>query len=106
MPTISIVYGIYIRMYVRDHPPPHFTAEYQGREAKVGIATGAVIAGRLARVASGIVREWPLKHQAELMAIWGRARTLQPLQKIDAARPRIRTSFGNPEFLMRCQKNG
>lgn len=28
MPTISFFYGIAIRMYFRDHAPPHFHAIY------------------------------------------------------------------------------
>ena len=29
MPTVSFFYGIAIRMYLRDHVPPHFHAVYQ-----------------------------------------------------------------------------
>ena len=47
MPTISSFYGIFIRMYLRDHPPPHFHAVYQGHEAFVAIESGEVIDGRL-----------------------------------------------------------
>lgn len=32
MPTISFFYGIYISMYVDEHNPPHFHAEYQVAE--------------------------------------------------------------------------
>lgn len=28
MPTISTFYGILIRMFFNDHPPPHFHARY------------------------------------------------------------------------------
>jgi hypothetical protein len=33
MPTISIFYGIMIRMFFNDHPPPHFHARYGEFEA-------------------------------------------------------------------------
>ena len=33
MPTISVFFGIIIRMFYRDHNPPHFHAEYQGQSA-------------------------------------------------------------------------
>ena len=33
MPTISVFFGIIIRMFYRDHSPPHFHAEYQGQSA-------------------------------------------------------------------------
>ena len=85
MPTISVFYGICIRMYFKDHPPPHFFAEYQAWEANVAIASGEVIAGELLRNAARIVKEWALLHQTELMANWERARSLQPLERITGA---------------------
>ena len=85
MPTISIFYGIYIKMYFNDHPPPHFTAEYQNFEANVSIKTGKVIAGKLPKTAARIVRAWALAHQAELNANWDRARAEKPLEKIPGA---------------------
>jgi len=33
MPTIAYFYGIAIRMFFVDHPPPHFFATYSGHEA-------------------------------------------------------------------------
>lgn len=34
MPTISMFYGIIIRMYnTGEHNPPHFHASYQGQQA-------------------------------------------------------------------------
>ena len=47
MPTISWFYGIAIRMFVVDHPPPHFHAAYGEHEATVSIETGEVLEGRL-----------------------------------------------------------
>jgi Domain of unknown function (DUF4160) len=85
MPTISYFYGIAIRMYFLDHPPPHFSAEYQGHEANVSIETGEVITGHLPRTAARLVREWALEHQSELQANWDRARQNQPLIKVPGA---------------------
>ena len=42
MPEISRFLGIIIRMYYRDHAPPHFHAEYGEYEITVEIATGIV----------------------------------------------------------------
>jgi hypothetical protein len=39
MPTISEFFGILIRMYWDDHPPPHFHALYGKHEAQYNIAT-------------------------------------------------------------------
>jgi hypothetical protein len=66
MPRISSFYGIVIEMYFGDHPPPHFHARYSGENAKIDIATGAVIAGRLPRTALRLVREWLREHQNQL----------------------------------------
>jgi hypothetical protein len=54
MPTISWFYGIAIRMYFLDHPPPHFEAVYNEHEANVSIETGDVIEGHYPRPP----REW------------------------------------------------
>ena len=37
MPEISRFFGIVIKMYIDDHPPPHFHAEDGEHEAIVGI---------------------------------------------------------------------
>ena len=62
MPTISIFFGIAIRMYYDDHAPPHFHA-YYGREAVViDIQTLAVRDGRIPRRALALVLEWAAEH--------------------------------------------
>lgn len=33
MPILSVFFGIIIRMWHDDHPPPHIHVEYQGFEA-------------------------------------------------------------------------
>ena len=35
MPVLSIFFGIIVRMWHDDHPPPHVHVEYQGYEALV-----------------------------------------------------------------------
>ena len=47
MPTISAFYGILIRMFFNDHPPPHFHARYGEFEATVNISTREIIEGQL-----------------------------------------------------------
>ncbi len=73
MPTIAVFYGIYIRMYVRDHPPPHFHAIYGDDVAFVAIETGEIIEGKLPRTAARLVKEWTGLHREELMENWKRA---------------------------------
>ena len=82
MPTIAWFYGIAIRMYFLDHPPPHFEATYGEYEANISIETGEVIDGRLPATAARIVKQWTLKHQNELRSNWDRARAKLPLERI------------------------
>ncbi len=85
MPVISLFFGIVIRMYFDDHPPPHFHASYQGFEAFVRIADGEIMQRSLPRKAARIVRQRALDHQAELMINWQRGVDLQPLEMIAGA---------------------
>jgi uncharacterized protein DUF4160 len=82
MPTISWFYGIAIRMYFVDHPPPHFRAAYGEHEANVAISNGEVIDGRLPRTAARLVKQWTMVHQLELEENWRRARARLPLERI------------------------
>lgn len=50
MPTISMFYGILIRMFFKDtdkHNLPHIHVEYQGDVAVYSIPDGDVLAGRI-----------------------------------------------------------
>ena len=58
MPEICRFYGIIIRMYFGDHNPPHFHAEYQGKQAEYSIGTLEVIAGEISKRANALVPEW------------------------------------------------
>ena len=82
MPTIAVFYGIMIRMYWRDHSPPHLHAIYQGFEALVEIETGAVIGGQLPPNALRIVQEWAVLRRLELMENWQRGRRREPFQQV------------------------
>jgi hypothetical protein len=68
MPEISRFYGIVVRMFPNDHPPPHFHAEYAGRNMSGDVATLGVLTGKLPPRAMGM--EWAAQHQAELLAAW------------------------------------
>jgi hypothetical protein len=85
VPTISAFYGIFIRMFFNDHPPPHFHARYGEFEATVAIDTLELIEGELPSRALNLVREWAMIHQEELREDWELCRTnavpakIQPL---------------------------
>jgi Domain of unknown function (DUF4160) len=82
MPTVSWFFGIAIRMFIKDHPPPHFLANYGEFKANVSIETGDVIAELLPATARRLVKEWTALHRDELMANWLRARRNEPLERI------------------------
>ena len=83
MPTVSLFYGIVIRMFVKDHPPPHFHALYGERRAGVAIASGEVLDGELPPRAARLVREWAALRRAELEANWALAERMERLRPID-----------------------
>ena len=82
MPTISIFYGIVVRMYHRDHQPSHFHVYYQGNDAKIDIENLEVIAGYLPRRALGLVLDWAELHQRELRDNWALEQQRKPLNDI------------------------
>jgi hypothetical protein len=82
VPEISRFLGIVIRMYYRDHSPPHFHAEYGEYEMTVEIDTG-VIQGRFPKRATSAVLEWYSLHVDELRENWNLARDEMPLKRIE-----------------------
>ena len=82
MPEISRFFGIVIRMYFHDHPPPHVHAEYQGKKALFDFR-GNVVRGELgSRTALRLVREWIDLRANELEQNWDLATAGRDLQKI------------------------
>jgi hypothetical protein len=82
MPTIAWFYGIAIRMYIREHAPPHFHAIYAEHEANVAIETGEIIEGELPPAAARLVKEWTLARQEQLRENWRRARAGEQPERI------------------------
>lgn len=78
-PTISRFFGIRIKIYARDHPPPHFHARYGGFEAKFAIDTLEVLAGSLPRRVVAFVLEWAMMHRPELRENWLRSQRHEPV---------------------------
>lgn len=73
MPTISMFYGILIRMFFYDtekHSMPHIHAEYQGAVAVYSILDGMVLAGELPPKKHKLVVAWIEIHQDDLLADW------------------------------------
>jgi len=73
MPTISMFYGILIRMFFYDtdkHNVPHNHAEYQGQVAVYSIQDGTVLAGELSPKKNKLVVAWVEIHHDDLLADW------------------------------------
>lgn len=70
MPEISRFLGIVIRMYAREHNPPHFQAYYGEYEAQFSIAPLEIIKGTLPPRIHGLVIEWASMHIDELKENW------------------------------------
>ena len=83
MPELCRFYGIIIRMFWVDHPPPLFHAIYGNHEAVIEILTSDVIEGSLPLGAHSLVSQRVGLHRDELLAAWERARSLEPLGKIE-----------------------
>jgi len=83
MPEISRFYGIIIKMFYKDHNPPHFHAEYGEYEALFEINTLNIINGSLPNKAKMLVVEWALEHREELIKNWENAKILSEIDKIN-----------------------
>jgi len=72
MPTISMFFGIIIRMYCspKEHNPPHFHAYYQSYKITINIKTGKVTSGKLPSKQLKFVLAWTEIHKDELIADW------------------------------------
>ncbi len=81
MPEICRFYGIIIKMYFREHNPPHFHAEYGEYEALINIMTGEVV-GNMSRRALGLIYTWLDEHRDEIMENWNLAQENKSLNHI------------------------
>lgn len=83
MPSISIFFGIVIKMFYDEHNPPHFHAEYQGEKAVFDFR-GNVLRGDLgSRTAVRLIRDWIDLHADELEANWNEMQAGRAFRRID-----------------------
>ena len=86
MPTISMFYGIIIRMYNNgEHNPPHFHATYQDYNAVFNM-DGELTDGEMPKKQLKLISAWAVIHKEELLANWALAMNEQSLYKIDPLR--------------------
>lgn len=70
MPEISRFYGIVIKIYFGDHPPPHFHAVYAEHTGVFDIDTLELAEGYLPTRAQRLVLEWARINRGEMLAMW------------------------------------
>lgn len=73
MPTISMFYGLIIRMYYfnnQKHTSPHIHVYYQNHHLVVEIPNGRVLEGELPKSKQKLLDAWVELHKEELMANW------------------------------------
>ena len=70
MPEVARFYGIVIKVFFGDHPPPHFHAIYGEYVALVSIESLEIIEGDLPNRAQNLVLEWAALYQQDLLQMW------------------------------------
>lgn len=69
---------VFIRLYGRDHRPPHFHVVGPDSDAIVEIETLIVLGGEIPRAARKVVMEWAVTNRPALIAEWNRLNPLSP----------------------------
>ena len=72
MPEIARFYGIIIKLFFGDHPPPHFHAVYGEHVGLFNIETLEMIEGDLPNRARKLVIEWAQLHRDKLKDMWNK----------------------------------
>lgn len=70
MPEIVRFYGIIIKIFFSDHPPPHFHAVYGEYNGLFSIENLEMMEGDLPLRAQKMVVEWAQLYQRELLEMW------------------------------------
>jgi hypothetical protein len=83
MPTISVFYGIVVRMFFNDHAPPHFHALYGEFQATITIESLQLLEGELPSRALRLVLEWAELNRPDLLENWERCRRMQQPRKLE-----------------------
>ncbi|MCL2383060.1 MAG: DUF4160 domain-containing protein [Oscillospiraceae bacterium] len=82
MPAISRFYGITIKMFFRDHNPPHIHIIYGEYIGVMDLNSMEITAGDLPINAQKLVKKWTSKYREELIEMWNtkEMRYLMPLR--------------------------
>lgn len=83
MAFVSTFFGVLIRMFYREHNPPHFHAEYQGMEGEFDFE-GTMLKGNIkSQTAKQLIRQWAQLHKPELEINWSNIEKKQNINKIE-----------------------
>lgn len=82
MPEVSRFYGIIIKIFFRDHNPPHFHAIYGEYNGYFNIETLEMLEGDLPKKAQSLIIEWAENYQDEIMEMWN-TKTLKRLPPLE-----------------------
>ncbi len=77
MPEIVRFYGIIIKMFFSDHPPPHIHAVYAEYNATFDIKKCTMIEGDFPKRAQNLVIEWMTVYQQDLTIMWQNEQTFK-----------------------------
>ena len=85
MPTISMFYGIIVRMYCApgEHNPPHIHVYYNEYRAIVNLNSCDITDGSFPNKQRKLVEAWTALHQEELLADWNLAQNGELPYKIE-----------------------
>jgi hypothetical protein len=89
MQTISMFYGIIIRMMFSDigkHHLPHIHVTYQDYKASIQIPNGELLDGDLPNKQLKLIQAWLLIHEEDIMANWQLAVNNESVFKIEPLR--------------------
>lgn len=70
MPTIAIIDGVRIVIYLKDHLPPHLHAMFAEHEAQISIVTGDILNGSLPPAKAKSVNAWLATNREQVASIW------------------------------------
>ena len=81
MPELSRFYGLIVKMFFKDHAPPHVHIVYGEYVAIYDIKTQEMTEGDLPARGQALVKEWLALHTVELLEIWNtnKFRKIPPL---------------------------
>ena len=83
MPEVCRFDGITIRIYFREHGPPHFHALYGELEAQININNLEALHGNLPSRRLRDVIDWARRRQTELRTAWNRAQVGESPGRVD-----------------------